>query len=250
MDDLVSIITPAYNAEKYIKQAIESVISQTYKNWELIIVNDFSNDNTRLIIEQYSKKDERIKLINQEANKGIAITRNTALKYARGRYVAFLDSDDLWKEDKLLKQIKFMNNNNSYFTFTKYELINETGEKLNKTFKIPQTLEYKNLLNLNSIGCLTVVIDRKKIKKIHFPLVNHEDYATWLNILKEGFNAHGIDEVLACYRKGDTSISSNKLKTLGWTWKIYRNNQNLNILLSIKSMSLFTINTLIKYINR
>ncbi|MGL4865849.1 MAG: glycosyltransferase family 2 protein [Cetobacterium sp.] len=229
---LVSVIMPAYNAERFIKESIESVISQSYKNWELLIINDFSNDLTQLIIKDYCKKDKRVKLLEQEENKGVVKARNRGIKESKGKYIAFLDSDDLWENDKLEIQIKYMQDNEVYMTYTGYSYISENGDFI-KEICVPKSLNYKQALKGNQIGCLTVIIDKSKIGNFEMPNLKHEDYATWLNILKNNTVAYGILENLAKYRKVNNSLSSNKLKTIGWTWNILKNNQKLNSIVSL-----------------
>jgi len=248
MNHLVSIITPAYNAGKYISYTIDSVISQTYGNWEMLIVDDCSTDKTREIIENYKSKDDRIKLVSLSKNMGVANARNVAIQQARGNYIAFLDSDDLWTRDKLEVQINYMRENNYFFTFTDYEIIDDNGAKLNKVIIVPQKLDYKDALNGNSIPCLTVVINRNIINEIYMPEIKHEDYAAWLNVLKNNIVAYGINKNLAMYRRSNNSLSSNKLKSIIWTWNIYRVNQKLSILDSVKHISIYIIKNLKKYL--
>ena len=229
-DGLVSIITPAYNAEAYIAETIESVFNQTYIKWEMLIVNDCSQDNTAEIVQSYAVKDKRIKLINLKQNSGAAVARNTAMQNAKGRYIAFLDSDDLWKKEKLQKQLNFMQQNGYAFTFTGYEHFKETKENIQNKVQIPKSLNYQQALKGNKIGCLTVMLDRKQIANIHFTTQKHEDYILWLNILKHGITAYGIQERLALYRTGNSkSISGNKLQSALWTWKVYRESQKLSV---------------------
>ncbi|MDR1773789.1 MAG: glycosyltransferase [Clostridioides sp.] len=222
--DLVSIITPMYNAERYVEDTIKSVLNQTYKNWEMIIVDDCSNDNSPEIVKKYADIDERIVYIKVDSNKGVSHARNIALKTAKGRYIAFLDSDDIWKEEKLNEQINFMNETGAVICFTSYELIDENSNALNKIIKAPQMTQYKKLLKGNVIGSLTVLIDKEKLDfEIKLEGVPHEDYVLWLAILKRGYNAYGIDKSLAYYRKSSKSLSGNKIKAAKWTWNIYRN---------------------------
>lgn len=233
-DGLVSIITPAYNAEAYIAETIESVLAQTYTNWEMLIVNDCSKDNTVEIVQSYAAKDKRIKLINLKQNSGAAVARNTAIQNAKGRYIAFLDSDDLWKKEKLQKQIQFMQQNGYAFTYTSYEHFKGTKENIQNQVQIPTSLNYQQALKGNKIGCLTVVLDRKQIPNIHFTTQKHEDYILWLNVFKQGITAYGIQENLALYRTGNSkSISGNKIQSALWTWKVYRESQRLSV---VKSM--------------
>ncbi len=222
--NLVSIITPMYNSEKYIGITIESALNQTYKDWEMIIVDDCSNDNSPKIVKEYAKNDERIKYIKTDSNKGVSNARNIALKMANGQFISFLDSDDIWSEDKLKKQVDFMKKNKCTISFTAYELIDENNEKLNKIINVLKIVDYNTLLKGNILGCLTVMIDKSKLDfEIKMSGVRHEDYVLWLSILKKGHIAYGINEVLAEYRKSSTSLSGNKIKSAMWTWKIYRN---------------------------
>ncbi|MEG0856253.1 MAG: glycosyltransferase family 2 protein [Terrisporobacter sp.] len=243
VNNLVSVITPMYNSEKFIRQSIESVLRQSYKNFELIIVDDGSKDKSEEIVCEYLKKDERIKYIKLEKNMGISNARNIAIKESRGRFIAFLDSDDIWKEDKLNKQVNFMVKNNYSFSFTAYELIDEDNNKLDKIIEARDFYNYKDLLKGNNIGCLTIMLDKKNID---MPIVmkneSHEDYILWLELLRNDINAYGINEVLAYYRKTNSSISHNKFKAAGWTWHIYRKIEKLPIVKSIYYFSNYMIN--------
>lgn len=236
-DDLVSIIMPAYNAEKYIAEAIESVLKQTYTNWELIIVNDCSTDATEQFAKKYQEQDERIKLRSLPENKGVANARNIAIQNAVGRYIAFLDSDDIWLPEKLEKQLDFMKINNYVFTYHQYRHF-ASIDKVGKIINIPLKLGYKDALKGNSIGCLTVCLDKSKIKPFLMPVQRHEDYITWLNVLKENeVEAYGLQSDLGRYRvDSKDSVSANKLKSAVWTWKVYRESQKLNIMQSIYYM--------------
>lgn len=248
IDGLVSIITPAYNAAAYIAETIASVLAQTYTKWEMLIVNDCSKDNTAEIVQSYAAKDKRIKLINLKQNSGAAAARNTAIQNANGRYIAFLDSDDLWKKEKLQKQIEFMQQNGYAFTFTTYEHFRDTKKNVQNIVKVSKSLNYNQALKGNQIGCLTVMLDRKQIQNIHFTKDKHEDYILWLNILKQGITAYGIQESLALYRTGNIkSISGNKLQSAIWTWKVYRESQNLSVVKSMYYMWFYVMNGLKKH---
>ena len=240
IDDLVSIIMPAYNAEKYIEEAIQSVLKQTYTNWELIIVNDCSNDKTEQIIKKYREQDERIKVHSLSENHGVANARNIALQNAVGRYIAFLDSDDIWLHEKLEKQIDFMKVNNYVFTYHQYRHF-ASSDKVGEIVKIPSQLDYKDALKGNSIGCLTVCLDKSKIKPFIMPAQRHEDYIAWLNILKENeIAAYGLQRDLGRYRvDSKDSVSTNKLKSAVWTWKVYRASQLLSVLKSVYYMCFY-----------
>lgn len=233
-NDLVSIITPLYNTENYISKTIESVLNQTYQNWEMIIVDDCSSDNGPDIVKKYQKKDGRIRLIQLDKNSGGAIARNRAIEKAKGRFIAFLDSDDLWHPEKLEKQIDFMKRNDYPFTFTKYQLITEDGKLLNKFIEVPKKINYRKALLFNPIGCLTVIYDSKKMGKVYMPLIKkRQDYGLWLKILKMGYYGYGLNETLAYYRLRKNSLSANKFSLIKYQWKLYRDIENLSLVESI-----------------
>lgn len=240
---LVSIITPMYNSEKYIRQTIESVLNQTYKEWEMLIIDDCSSDNSANIVNEYVQIDNRIKYIRVKENKGVSNARNVGLQQARGRFIAFLDSDDIWDYSKLENQIQFMIEKDCTITFTSYELIDEDSNKLGKVIKVPNEVRYNDLLKGNIIGCLTVMIDKSKIDfDIRMSDDRHEDYILWLSILKKSHIAYGIDKILAQYRKSYTSLSGNKIKSAIWTWNIYRNIEKISLYKSIYYFINYIIN--------
>lgn len=230
--DLVSIITPLYNSEGFISQTIESVLNQTYKNWEMLIVDDSSKDNGVNIVKKYQKKCKKIKLIRLDNNSGAAVARNEGIKLAKGRYIAFLDSDDFWHPEKLEKQISFMKKNDHAFTYTNYQKMNESGDLVEEIIESPSELDYKEALHTNYIGCLTVIYDTKKLAKLYMPEIRkRQDYGLWLKILKE-VNGYGLNENLAYYRVRNNSVSSNKLNLIKYNWKLYRDIENLSIIKS------------------
>jgi len=232
--NLVSIITPMYNSGKFIKDTIDSVLNQTYEEWEMIIVDDCSTDISPEIVKSYIDSESRIKYIKTDENRGVSNARNIALKNANGQYIAFLDSDDIWDKEKLEKQINFMKEKDCAISFTSYELIDEDNRKLNKIVRVVPSIDYKTLLKGNVLGCLTVIIDKSKLDfEIKMSGVRHEDYVLWLSILKKGYLAYGMDEVLAQYRKSLTSLSGNKVKSAIWTWNIYRNVEKMPLHKSI-----------------
>ena len=244
-NDLVSIIVPVYNSEKFINDTIRTVQEQTYGNCELILVNDCSTDNSVSIIEKYVKEDNRIKLINLECNSGAAIARNTGIEQATGRYIAFLDADDLWHKEKLEKQIKFMKENEYEFTFTEYEFADEHGKGNGIIVKVPEKINYKQALKNTTIWTSTVLFDEEKLGKelIKMPNVRRgQDTATWWKVLKQIDNAYGIDEVLSYYRRTNDSLSANKLKALKRTWNLYRNVEHLNIFYSFYNFGWYVLN--------
>ena len=214
----------------------------------MLIVNDCSKDNTAEIVQSYAAKDNRIKLINLKQNSGAAVARNTAIQNAKGRYVAFLDSDDLWKKEKLQKQLSFMQQNGYAFTFTAYGHFKDRKENIQNLIKVHESLNYKQALKGNQIGCLTVMLDRMQVENINFSKQKHEDYILWLNILKQGITAYGLDESLALYRTGNSkSISSNKLQSALWTWNVYTKNQKLSVLKSMYYMFFYCLNGIRKH---
>lgn len=246
--DLVSIITPSYKSEKFISETIESVLAQTYTNWEMIIVDDVSPDNSNTVIEKYSKNDHRIKLIKLEQNSGPAIARNRAIQEAKGRYIAFLDADDLWKPEKLEKQLRFMQEKDCALSYSSYETMTEQGSPFNKFILPPLKISYKDLLKSNNIGCLTAVYDTKKVGKVFMPLINkRQDYGLWLKILRQVDFAYGIDESLAVYRIMSNSVSSNKLKLLKYHYKLFTECENIS---SISALYYLMWNILTKFIYR
>ena len=228
-NDIISIITPVYNASDFLEETINSVLNQTYDNWEMILVDDCSTDNSREIIKKLSQMDDRIIPVFSERNEGVAKSRNKGILKAKGRYIAFLDSDDIWKENKLKLQIEFMKKNNIAFSFTGYDFIDENGVEFRKMVDLPSKVNYNKLLKYNSIGCLTVMIDKEVVGDIEMPSIKHEDFMTWLSILKKGIDAYGINENLASYRKRTGSVSENKIKAATWTWNILRKHERLNI---------------------
>ena len=231
IDDLISIITPVYNAERFINETIKSVKSQTYKNWEMILIDDCSSDDSKIIIQMHVKEDDRIKYFVLPENSGAAVSRNTGISQARGRFIAFIDSDDRWHPEKLERQLAFMRREQLSFTFTAYEMITEQGMKTNKIVNVPQAVNYNQLLKNTIIGCSTVVIDRSITGNFSMPLVRKgQDTATWLSMLRTGIIANGLNEVLTQYRITDGSISSGKISALKRTWYTYRKIEKLNFI--------------------
>lgn len=224
---VVSVITPVYNAEKFLQETIDSVLKQTYKDYEYLLVDDCSTDSSADIVKEYAENDNRVKYIKLKENSGAAVARNTGLEHAQGRYIAFVDSDDLWYPEKLEKQLTFMQENNEAFTYTKYEHITEDGE-IQSAPDFPERLNYSGLLKNTAIACSTVVIDREVIGDFRMPLVRKgQDTATWLKILRDHDYAYLVDEILNQYRGREGSLSSNKIDALKRTWNTYRNLENL-----------------------
>ncbi|MGO3125622.1 MAG: glycosyltransferase family 2 protein [Advenella sp.] len=233
-NSLISIILPAYNAQDFIASAIESVLEQTYPNLELIVVDDGSTDQTRLIIESYKQKDERLLVVSNEQNSGVAYARNTGLRHARGDYIAFIDSDDTWRKEKLLVQHRFMNSLSVPLSYTAYDRY-ENGSYLN-TVVPPEHADYALLLNGNCIGLSTVMLQRGLIDDISFVNTGHEDYIFWLDIFRrKNIVARCVlptSQPWVRYNVHDGSLSANKFKALLWQWQIYRKVLGLGVIQS------------------
>lgn len=224
----VSIITPSYNSKKFIKDTIESVKLQTYKNWEMIIVDDCSTDDSVNYIKALIKNENRVKLIALNKNVGAAEARNKALEIAQGEYIAFLDSDDIWMNNKLEKQLKFMEDNGYSFTFTAYQPFSEDGLENYKIINVPTELDYVQYCKNTIIGCLTVVINKNEVGDFRMPNIrSSHDMALWLLIMKRGFKAYGLNENLAKYRLVGSSNTANKTKAAKDVWRVYRKIENI-----------------------
>lgn len=215
---------PAYNAQDYIAETINSVQQQTYVNWELLVIDDCSTDNTRAIVSKFAKDDERIRLIRLSRNGGVALARNAGLDKAQGSHIAFLDSDDKWAPKKLITQLSFMDKKKCAFCYSQYQNFNSKSGELGKVMKAPKCMKANDILGNTVIGCLTVLIDKSLVGEFRMPLLGHtEDNVTWHEILKRGFVAYGIQETLAYYRVGNSSLTSNKGKAAKQQWEVYRN---------------------------
>lgn len=298
MGELVSIIVPVYNAAPYIAKTIEMVKQQTYKDWELLLVNDCATDESMQVIGQslagyghrreegelsdiayidvytpmgmevypptcpqtnpiqtnadactgadiptekeepfsgeQGKKSGTIKVISKACNEGAAKARNTGLSMAQGRYIAFLDADDVWVCDKLMKELIFMKDKQAGFVFSAYEFGDEQAHPTGKVVHVPTELTYRRALSRTVIFTTTVLLDRKEIpdKLIRMPVVESEDTATWWQILRAGYVAYGLDEVLAVYRRPAKSLSSNKFTAMKRIWKLYRRQEGLSVMSS------------------
>ena len=222
---MISIIMPAYNAERYIQEAIQSVLRQSYKYWELLVIDDDSADATSEIAERFTRLDSRIHYIRNEKNLGVAAARNKGVSLASGQWIAFLDSDDCWHPDKLKKQMDFAEKNNVEFVFSGSSFMDKEGRPLKYYLKVPRSISYTELLKQNIISCSSVLI--KKTLIADFPMKHaedlHEDFAVWLQILKNRhIEAFGIDEPLLIYRITSTSKSGNKMKAARMTYRVYR----------------------------
>ena len=245
--NLISVIIPSYNAGEYIKFTIDSVLNQTYSNFEIIIVDDCSTDNTVEEIKKNIYLDKRIRFFQLKKNSGVSYCRNFAVSKSKGEYYCFLDSDDIWDNNKLELQLNFMKKNNYLFSFTSYRLIDSNNNIIKNKISVPEKINYNRLLKENSIACLTVMINQKLFKKDLFKQANHEDYIAWLSILKEEKYAYGINITLASYRKTKNSISANKFKSSIWVWNIYRNIEGLSLFKSFYSFIHYSVRGVLKH---
>lgn len=232
MGELVSIIMPSYNTGRFISETIESVLAQSYSNWELIIVDDCSKDNTDDVVTQYLV-DARIRYIKNETNSGAAVSRNRALREAKGKWIAFLDSDDLWEPDKLEKQIAFMENNDYHFSYTNYIEIDEESTPNGKRVTGPKRISKHGMYNYCWMGCLTVMYDVDKVGLIQIAdIKKNNDYAMWLKVCQKA-DCYLLDETLARYRKRSGSISNHGyMKLIKWHYKLYREAEKQNVVVS------------------
>lgn len=229
MEEMISIIVPMYNAQNFIESTVASVLCQTESNFELLLVDDVSTDRTCEIVEKIS--DERVRLLRQEENLGAYAARNRGLSEAKGRYIAFLDADDLWKKEKLEKQLAYMKETGAGFLFTGYEFADENGKGNGSIVKVPKTLPFKKALHNTTIFTSTVMIDRTIVpdELIRMPHIKSEDTATWWNIMKAGHTAYGLNENLVKYRRFSGTLSSNKFEAMRRIWNLQRKIGGLNV---------------------
>jgi teichuronic acid biosynthesis glycosyltransferase TuaG len=219
----VTIITPCHNSSRFIEETIKSVQSQTFKDWEMVITDDLSKDNSAEIIEKYAATDDRIKLIKLTKNVGAAEARNIGLRAAKGRYIAFLDSDDKWDPEKLEETASIYEEKDVAFSYTDYRVINVDGSETGRTIKALKVIGYKGYMANTLIGCLTVMIDKEKTGYFEMPIIrSSHDMALWLLIMRRGFKAYGLNKCLASYRLVPNSNTAGKWKAAKDVWKVYR----------------------------
>lgn len=248
-EGLVSVIMPIYNAEKYLSDTLNSIFSQDYKDIEIVLVDDCSKDNSANIIMEYQKEHPQIVYYLQEKNMGAGAARNKALELAKGQYVAFLDSDDIWLPDKINRQIELMKKTDSPFSYTAIEMMDEKGETIKGKRKIKETCNYKYLLHNTIIATSSVVIDRTVLGDFRMPLRRGgQDYATWLMLLRGGAVACGINETLVRYRVASGSLSSNKFKSIKQVWEIQTQDEKINKFSAFFHVMCFGFNALKKYL--
>lgn len=244
---LVSVITPAFNSERFIAQTIESVIAQTYTNWEMLIAVDAgTTDSTLEIVKKFSNKDPRIKLVHIPNARGVSLSRNTAIERAKGQYIAFLDSDDLFLPLKLERQIKFMEDNNYAFTATGYCRLSEDGKEVGQYIAPKEHATYEDTLLNNQISCPTVIIHRGRAGEFRLLEGRHEDYILWLDILKRGLTCYGLNEDLSRYRYVSSSRSRMIFTSVLMRWNIYRNYEGLGFWRSFYTLIYYILTALLK----
>lgn len=246
---LVSIITPVYNALPFLEETILSVLNQSYKNWEWLLVNDCSTDGSWELLNSYARIDSRFKLIENQKNIGQGKSRNKAIQQAKGKFIAFLDADDLWSSSKLQLQVEFMLEKNIVFSHTSYGYIDSQSKIIKKTFIVTEGfVKYKDLLKRTEISCLTAIYDAEKIGKFYMTEGRtKEDYGLWLDILRSGVSSYGINQELAYYRQHERSTTSKKHKLIVNHYRFLREHQKLSIFNSIKYTCFWIFNGIIRY---
>jgi teichuronic acid biosynthesis glycosyltransferase TuaG len=243
---LVSIITPAYNAEPFIAHTIRSVQAQTYQNWEMLVVEDGSPDETWRVIAEFSTFDPRIKLIRQ-TNTGPAMARQKALDLAAGRFIAFLDSDDLWLPQKLERQLAFMETQSSPFSFTAFRRMDAEGKTIGRKIEVPREIGYLRLLGNTAIATSTVIIDRERVGSFAMTKTYYDDFVLWLSLLKQGHVADGLNEDWMRYRVLGHSVSRDKWRSMKMVWRTYRDIEGLNLVLATVAFASYACHAWWKY---
>ena len=233
VNETVSIIVPVYNAEKYIVETMEHVVAQTYEDWELLLVVDGCGDDCARVIREYQKStgEKRLRLMVNEENMGAARSRNRGLLAARGRYIAYVDADDLWRPEKLERQLQYMREKQAAFVFTGYEFADEEGAGTGRVVHVPSRLTYREALKNTTIFTSTVMFDTQRIPRemLEMPEIKSEDTALWWKVLREGHTAWGLDQNLVLYRRPRQSLSSNKLEAVRRIWNLYRRAEGLSV---------------------
>ena len=248
MADIVSIIIPLHNSEKHISATIDSVLNQTYPHFELIIVDDRSTDNGLAIVREYAEKDGRIRIIEQERNTGAAMTRNVGIRAATGRYLTFLDSDDIWFPHMIETSINNIKEHDCGFVFASYKMLDEELQPLFPDFIVPDKVDYHNILKQNCVSCLTAFLDIERLGKKEMPLIRkRHDLGLWVQYLKEIDHAVGIKEPLAIYRIRKRSLSRNKLSAMAYNWEFYTKYEQLGYIKSTYYLVHWMIRGVVKY---
>jgi len=251
MSELVSIITPVHNNANTIAQTVRSVMAQTYPYWELILIDDASTDGVLPLLQELALEDEqaRVKIYVLDTNRGAAGARNEGILHAKGRFIAFLDADDLWEAEKLEKQVQFSKDNGAAITHTAYAWVDQMGEATGRVIHVRGLLSYDDMLDYNYIGCLTGMYDTAVTGKKYFmpDIAKRQDYGMWLHIMRDGHKAYGLDAVLARYRTGGTSLSSNKWESAMYNWRVLRTLEGLSRIKAAKHFMRYALKGLLKY---
>ena len=248
---LVTVIMTAYQARDYVEQAVRSVMAQTVTDWELIVIDDCSGDDTPEMIRALAGEDRRIRLVCNEENMGVARTRNRGIDLARGSYIALLDSDDVWMPDKLERQLERMEQENGDICYSSYAIVDARGERCKPDYLVPGTVDFKGLLRENVIGCSTVLLNRRVLENHRFVTdFYHEDYVLWVTLLREGFRAVGCAEPLVHWRFIATSRSFDKRKAAGNRWRIYREYLHMNLASSAAAFAAYGCASVKKYFRK
>lgn len=247
-EGMVSVVIPVYNVEKFIKQTIECILNQTYKNVEILLIDDCSPDSSADIIKSMAIDHPEIKYHKLEKNSGAAVARNKAIELAEGQYLAFLDSDDLWKPTKLEKQVALMKERNAEFVYNAIEMIDENGNVIKGKRRVKDVVSYSFLLHNTVIATSSVMLDISKIGKFQMPLIRSgQDYATWLMLLRNGRKAYGIDESLTQYRRTEGSLSSKKSKNWKKVWNIQVYQEGISPIFAYFNCFCYAVNAVMKY---
>lgn len=245
MNETVSIIIPVYNAEKYIEETIRRVVAQTYTDWELLLVVDGCGDRSAQVIQEYkdAEGENRLRLIIREENQGAARARNIGLQEAKGRYIAYVDADDLWMPEKLELELRFMNEKQAAFVFSGYEFADQDGRGTGKVVHVPEQLSYSEALKNTTIFTSTVLFDTQRISRelLEMPDIKSEDTALWWKVLRNGYTAYGLDRNLVLYRRPARSLSSNKLEAVRRIWNLYRRAEGLSVPYSLYNLCFWAV---------
>ena len=252
MNETVSIIVPVYNAEKFIEETIRHVAAQTYRDWELVLVLDGCGDRTAQVIRQYqeAESENRLRIIDQQENTGAAKARNRGLQEAVGRYIAYVDADDLWKPEKLELELQFMREKEAAFVFTGYEFADEDGVGTGKVVHVPEQLAYRKALKNTTIFTSTVLFDTERIPRelLEMPDIKSEDTALWWKVLRNGYTAYGLDRNLVLYRRPAESLSSNKMEAIRRIWNLYRRAEGLSVAYSLYNFCFWALRAVLRRI--
>lgn len=246
----VSIVVPVYNAEKYLEETVESVRKQTYENWELLLVDDCSSDKSAEVMKRLAERDARIRPVFQPQNGGAAKARNRGIREAEGSYIAFLDADDIWKTEKLEKELAFLREKDAAFVFSGYEFADEQARGLGKIVRVPERLTYRQALKNTTIFTSTVLLDVEKLGKelIQMPDIKSEDTAAWWKILRNGYTAYGLNENLVYYRRSAGTLSANKLEAVKRIWRLYRQAEGLSVWYSFYNFCFYAVRAVLRRI--